>query len=125
MREIHAVPAYFPDWADGPSLSWCLRWRPDPLTPRRLDHLLVTDLGLLDLPPRLTGTHAGLRRGATRHPVAGTGVWICDPAEVLGRLDGSARRKDAARAEEYAALRARAPLAPTPEGLARLGSLNR
>ena len=118
------MPAYFPDWADGPTLRWCLDWRPELATTAQFDHLLVTDLGMLDLPPRLTGGYAELRPGATRHEVAGQQVWICDPAEVLGRLDGRARSKDIARARIYAGLRARAPITPTRDGLAWLGSIS-
>jgi hypothetical protein len=104
---LRALPAYFPAWAEGPSLAQCLRWRPDPVTPEQIDHLFVTAHGMLDIPPSITGTYRELAEGATFVEVAGLVVRVCDPGEVLRRLDGRARRKDLARAREYDAVRER------------------
>jgi hypothetical protein len=120
LGALGAVPAYLPGWADGPTLAACRAWRPMPATVENLDHLFVTPLGMLDVPPTLTGTFAELRPGATRVDVAGTAVWLCDPQEVLRRIDGRGRAKDLRRATAYAATRKRLSRDPTPVRLDRL-----
>jgi hypothetical protein len=74
---------------------------------------------MVDVPPELTGTCAHLKEGASRPELAGVPVWVCDPHEVLDRVPDPPRPKDLARADSYAALRARLKHDPTPLGLAR------
>lgn len=107
LVDLRALPAYFPEWAEGPSLARCLRWHPEPVTAEQLDHLFVTPHGMLDIPPSITGTYRELAEHATFVEIAGLAVRVCDPGEVLRRLDGSTRRKDVARAREYDAVRER------------------
>ncbi|WP_216213862.1 nucleotidyltransferase family protein [Amycolatopsis aidingensis] len=107
LADLDAIPACFPGWVDGLSARECREWTPEPPTVRGLDHLFVTRLGLLDIPPELTGTYAQLRPGATRFELAGVPVWVCDPEEVLRRLPAEPRPKDQRRAAAYAAVRER------------------
>ena len=56
LGKLGAVPAFLPSLSNGPTLEECRAWRPGPATEEHLDHLFVTTLGMLDVPPRLTGT---------------------------------------------------------------------
>lgn len=67
-------------------LRQCQSWKPDPPTASHLDHLFVTALGMLDIPPDLTGTYAQLRPGASPLAVAGVPVLVCAPEDVLAHL---------------------------------------
>ena len=119
LLELEAVPAYEPSWSSGLTLEQCRTWRPDPLTSEQLDHLFVTRLGMVDVPPKLTGTYTQLKNGASRLELGGVLVWVCDPHEVLDRVPDPPRPKDLDRADGYAALRARLVRDRTPLGLAR------
>lgn len=123
LDTLDAVPAYFPPPRTGPTLEQCLAWRPDPPTARHLDHLFVTSLGMLDVPPTLTGSYPELMASAREITLAGVPVWICDPRQMLDRLPAKARAKDAARAAAYTALRERLALdpQPDPDAVAALG----
>ncbi|HEX5497139.1 MAG TPA: hypothetical protein VFX70_21460 [Mycobacteriales bacterium] len=119
LTSLDAVPAHVPEWEQSLSVSQCRQWRPDPPTEQQLDHLFVTRLGMLDIPPRLTGTHDQLLPTATRLDLAGVPVWVCDPDEVLRRLPQPPRAKDRDRATAYAMLRARLRTDRRPVGLTR------
>jgi hypothetical protein len=106
LTDLRAVPAYVPGWAPGPSLAQCRAWRPEPATEQHLDHLFVTRLGMVDVPPRLCGTYDELLPGARTVRIAGVRVDVCDPEEVLRRLDGRHRAKDESRRGTYARVRA-------------------
>lgn len=123
LDALEAVPAYLPPPMKGPTLEECRTWRPEPPTAEQLDHLFVTSLGMLDVPPTLTGSYEHLMAGARMITLAGVEVWICDPWQVLNRLPAKARAKDIARAEIYAALRERLRCDPDPDprALAALG----
>ncbi|MFJ8962312.1 hypothetical protein ACIRG5_23265 [Lentzea sp. NPDC102401] len=121
LLRLDAVPAHDPSWRNGLTVEQCRAWRPDPVTLEQLDHLFVTRLGMVDVPPTLTGTYAQLKEGASRMELAGLPVWVCDPREVLDRVPDPPRAKDLARAEAYAALRTRLEHDHTPLGLGRLG----
>jgi hypothetical protein len=99
LLELEATPAHDPSWRSGLTVEQRRTWRPDPLTLEQLDHLFVTRLGMVDVPPKLTGTYA-------QH-------------KVLDRVPDPPRPKDLARADAYAALRARLEHDQTPLGLAR------
>lgn len=72
-----------------------VRWvRPEPTTERHLDRLFVTRLGMVDVPPRLCGTYDELIGEATTVEVAGVPVRVCDPDQVLVRLQGRTWTKD-------------------------------
>ena len=109
-----AVPAFLPSLSNGPTLEECRAWRPGPATEEHLDHLFVTTLGMLDVPPRLTGTFAELMAGATSVSIGGVEVWVCDPRMVLDGLPAKPRLKDTARAGEYERLRRRLDQRPSP-----------
>ncbi len=115
LDEVHAVPAYFAPPRKGPTLEQCLAWRPEPPTAQQLDHLFVTSLGMLDIPPSLTGNYEELMTSAREITIAGIQVWICDPRQMLDRLPAKARAKDTARAATYAALRERLRYDPQPD----------
>lgn len=119
LTSLDAVPAHMPDSQQGLSVAQCQQWRPDPPTADQLDHLFVTRLGMLDIPPRLTGTYDQLRSTATQMELAGVPVWVCDPDEVLRRLPERPRAKDRDRATAYAMLRERLRTDRSPVGLAR------
>ncbi len=119
LVELDAVPAHFPGWAGSPSVEQCRAWQPEPPTLQQLDHLFVTRLGMLDVPPEITGTHSRLRTGATRLGLFGVPVWVCDPDDVLGRLPARPRPKDLSRAATYQMLRHRLGTDRRPHGLHR------
>lgn len=97
LVRIQAVPAYFRDWLDGPTLRQCLNWTPEPVSASRLDHRFVTDLGMLDLPPEMTGRYARLRPRATGVELAGHQLWLCDPTRCSpGSMAAHGRRVCAA-----------------------------
>ena len=113
LADLDSVPAYSKGWESGPTLEECRAWvPPDPPTAAGLDHLYVTRLGMLDIPPRLTGDYEHLRAGATLVELAGREVLACDPREVLDRLPDKLRSKDRDRATAYADLRARLGVRP-------------
>lgn len=122
LVEVAAIPAYFPSRDRMMPLATCRAWRPEPATAEQLDHLFVTRLGMLDVPPKLTGTYAELRPGATVVEVAGVPVLVCAPEEVLGRLPERPRPKDVERAEQYAAVRASLRRDRTPRATGWFGS---
>jgi len=105
LARLDARPAYLPEWTTGLSLDECRQWTPAPVTPEHLDHLFVTSLGMLDIPPTITGDYARLRQGATRVELADTPVWVCAPEEVLNRIPARARAKDLERLAEYEKIR--------------------
>jgi hypothetical protein len=115
LGALDAVPAYVPPPVKGPTLQECRAWRPEPATAEQLDHLFVTSLGMLDVPPTLTGSYEDLMTGARTVALAGIEVWICDPWQMLDRLPAKARTKDIARAEIYAGLRRRLRCDPDPD----------
>ena len=77
-----------------------------PATVENLDHLLVTDVGLLDIVQRLCGTYEELVPGSTRLEVGGHVVFVPDPKTVLDRLDGRERPKDLIRRQQVDQVRA-------------------
>lgn len=117
LRDIDAVPAFLPDWAAGLTLAQCVAWTPQPATEQQLDHLFVTRLGMVDVPPRLCGRYDTLTERATRVDIGGVPVQVCQLDEVLTRLHGRTRPKDRQRAAIYEQLRQRPPAAPDPAGL--------
>lgn len=106
LVEIEAVPAYAPNWPKGLSLEQCEAWTPEPPTAEQLDHLFVTRLGMVDIPPTLTGSYRELAPNATSVRLAGTTVRVCAPEEMLNRLPVKPRAKDVERAAQYEAVRA-------------------
>ncbi|WP_133851566.1 hypothetical protein [Labedaea rhizosphaerae] len=102
LLEVDAVPAY---WPDGLSLEDCLAWTPEPPTAGQLDHLFVTSLGMVDIPPASTGSYLELAPNATELELAGVPVCVCAPEAVLDRLPAKPRTKDVARAGQYAVVR--------------------
>jgi len=119
LAELSAVPAYVEGWRADHTLETCRSWRPEPATEANLDHLFVTRLGMVDVPPRLCGTYDELLPTAAQVDVAGVPVRVCHPREVLDRLAGRNRAKDLARRPVYEAMRRDVDnLAPT--GVARL-----
>jgi hypothetical protein len=121
LTEVEAIPAYGPGLS-GLTEEECRAWRPEPPTAEQLDHLFVTRLGMLDVPPKLTGTYTGLLPGATRMDLAGVPVWVCDPDEVLRRLPAKPRPKEHARRHAYAALREQLRTDRRPHGLPRFAA---
>jgi hypothetical protein len=121
LERVGALPAYGPDWPQRPPLAVCLAWRPEPLTEKNLDHLFVTGLGMLDVPPRITGTYDELIGQATTVEVAGVPVRVCEPEQVLVRLPGT-RRKDRERTAVYETVRQRLRHDRAPVGLADLAA---
>lgn len=122
LARLGAVPAYEPSWKRGPSLEACRAWRPEPATEQHLDHLFVTRLGMVDVPPRLCGTYDELIQEAATVEVAGVPVRVCDPDQVLVRLKGRTRTKDLQRSAVYAGVRRRLRHDRTPVGLADLAA---
>jgi hypothetical protein len=124
LEEIGAVPACTPGWAAGPAIDQCRAWRPA-AAEASLDHLFVTDLGMIDVVPRLCGLYEELMPSAAIVEVGGVPLAVCEPLAVLARLDGLARRKDLERARVYAQLRDRSVLAVRVERLEQLAATRR
>ena len=61
------------------------------------DGRFLTDYGVLDVVPRLTGTHQELARTATTVRLHGIEVLAADLVPILRRLEGSGRGKDRQR----------------------------
>ncbi|WP_146771942.1 nucleotidyltransferase family protein [Lentzea atacamensis] len=122
LVELDAVPAREPSWHKALTRRECLDWRPDPPTAEQLDHLFVTRLGMVDVTPKLTGSYAELRPGATSVELAGVPVWVCSPDEVLGRLPAKPRPKDVERAAQYAIVREAVRRGEQPRGARWLDS---
>jgi hypothetical protein len=82
-----------------------------------LDLLFLTDLGLVDIVPRMCGLYTELLAGAATVDVAGIPLSVCDPSQVLRRLEGRTLKltQHLGRAEIYEELRARPALAVRPE----------
>jgi hypothetical protein len=116
LDKLGAVPAHMPSWHQGLRRAQCLAWSPDPSKPACFDHLFVTPLGLLDLPPSLTGTFGALRRESVAVDIAGVSVQVCNPYEVLDRLDGRRRAKDVERTDQYDRVREYLQVGGTPIG---------
>lgn len=119
LSEVNAVPAHVPGWPPGLTLDQCRGWHPYPASEANLDHLFVTSLGMLDVPPRVCGTYEQLIPQSVTVDIAGVPVSVCDPREVLARLDGRTRPKDLQRAAIYQQLLSRGD-SWEPVGVARL-----
>ena len=117
LQNIDAVPAFVPDWPQGLSLAQCRAWSPRPATEQNLDHLFVTRLGMVDVPPRLCGTYDELVEQAGRVDIGGVPVQVCALTEVLSRLQGRTRAKDLRRADIYQEMNRRAAHRPAPVGV--------
>lgn len=105
LAALGAVPAYVPDWKPGPTHEECEHWSAEPSSAENLDHLFVTTVGLVDVVPRLAGTFEELSGRACTVSLSGHRVLMCDPLDVLRRIEARNRAKDAARAHVYAQLR--------------------
>lgn len=120
LRSVEAIPAHVPEWSNGTTVEQCRSWQAWPATEQNLDHLFVTRLGMLDVPPRLCGSYTELIPEATTVYMAGLPVRVCDPSEVLSRLEGRTRAKDIERAKVYDVFRS-VPLEDRrPTGVDRL-----
>ncbi|KJK52890.1 hypothetical protein UK23_02755 [Lentzea aerocolonigenes] len=119
LKDLEAIPAHDPTWKTGLSPQQCRDWSPEPPTLEHFDHLFVTRLGMLDVPPSLTGTYAELRSGAVLLELADVPVWVCAPEEVLRRIPVPPRAKDLERADTYAAVRERLRVDRHPHGASR------
>jgi predicted nucleotidyltransferase len=120
LESIDAIPAFNPDWTNGPSMDQCAAWTPHPATETNLDHLFVTRIGMVDVPPRLCGTYDELIKEAVTVDIAGISVRVCALEEVMRRLRGRARRKDNDRASVYAAMEERLKAGAGPTGVSWL-----
>jgi hypothetical protein len=120
LDDLGAIPAHDADWAEGPSANECQAWTSRPTSEANLDHLFVTRFGLIDVVPRLCGTYVELLHASGTVFVDGHRVRICDPAEVLKRLDGRTRRKDVDRRAQYSAVAEDLHTLPAPSRLQRL-----
>jgi hypothetical protein len=54
-------------------------WCPDPATSENLDHLYVTPLGMLDVPPTLMGRYEEFRAAACTVDRVGVATLVCMP----------------------------------------------
>jgi hypothetical protein len=103
--DVDAIPLHDPEWSKCPPIEWHYAWEPRPATVENLDHLLVTDVGLLDIVPRLCGTYEELVPGSRQLEVGGHSIRVADPRTVLDRLDGRSRPKDVARQRQIDQIR--------------------
>jgi hypothetical protein len=120
LQDLQALPAFIDGWTEGPSRRECEQWRPLPASEENLDHLFVTRLGMVDVPPRLCGTYDELAPACATIHIGSVPVQVCDPDEVLTRLAGRTRPKDLVRAAAYDQLRQQPAADRRPIGVARL-----
>jgi hypothetical protein len=83
----------------------------DPAVPESFDHSFDTRYGRLDIVPRVAGTYEQLRSRAARLRVAGRGVWVAHPIDLLAGMTAPRRPRDAPRVRH---LRRVADLLPAP-----------
>jgi hypothetical protein len=118
LVHLEAVPAYLPSWSATLSLDQCRTWTPRPPTAAQLDHLFVTRLGMVDVPPTLTGTYVELKPKGEPSPVGrSAGPRVCargraatathPPAAEGHRAGGAVRRCPRNRAPRPHATRSR------------------
>ncbi len=88
----NAKPVHVPEWPDSPTAEECARWTPEPPTPGRLDHLLHTPHGRFDVVPWRSGWYLDLMRRATARTVAGVGVLVAHPEDLLATLSPNAEK---------------------------------
>ncbi len=87
----------------------------DPRDTATFDHSYTTSLGLLDVVPRIAGTHEELRRRATRLMVDGRQAWVAAPLDLLAGMTAARRPKDAPRVRHLRAV------APPAQGIGFIG----
>lgn len=104
--DVDAIPLHDPGWSKCPPIEWHDTWQPRPATVENLDHLLVTDVGLLDIVLRMCGTYEELAPDSAPIEVGGHIVFVADPRTVLDRLDGRSRPKDVVRRQQVDQIRA-------------------
>ena len=103
--DVQAIPLHDPEWSKCHPVEWHYTWQPRPATVENLDHLLVTDVGLVAIVPSLCGTFEELVPGSSRLQVGGHSIRVADPRSVLDRLDGRNRPKDLVRRQQVDKIR--------------------
>lgn len=92
-----ARPIYNPGWKAAPDLAAIASWRPRPATAEQLDHLMATPLGLIDVVPRVSGTHESLAARATEVAAFGAVVRAAHPEDLRATLRPDRRPRHARR----------------------------
>lgn len=97
LYRLDAFPEPSSGWEYSLTLDEVSRWRPLPAVEGNLNHRFVTEHGILDVVPRLTGTYQQLLRRARLVQLDGEEVMAADPQAILVRLRASTRPKDRER----------------------------
>jgi hypothetical protein len=97
LERLDAVPHAVPKWEFGLTIEDVKRWRPRPACEANLNHRFVTEHGILDVVPRLTGTFEELQIRAWPGHLMGAAVLVADLEPILTRLRHSSRHKDQQR----------------------------
>lgn len=87
LERWQAKPVHEPSWPESLSPEECAAWTPNPATPGRLDHLLLTTLGRLDVVPWRSGWYLDLIRRAVELEIAGSRVPVAHPDDLIATLD--------------------------------------
>ncbi len=96
LADLDAFPQPVPDWEHGLSVEEVSRWRPHPAV-ANLNSRFLTDYGVLDIVPDLTGSYDQLLRTARTAELDGMELLTADLAPILRRLETSSRPKDQRR----------------------------
>ncbi len=99
LEHLDAFPECVPGWEYSLTIDEIRRWRPNPAIEANLNHRFVTERGILDIVPRLTGTYRELLVGSWKTRIEGREVVVADVRPVLERLRRSKRDKDRRRWE--------------------------
>lgn len=86
LESLDARPVFLPDWPEGLTPEQCAAWTPWPAEVARLDHLLETRLGRLDIVPERAGRFESLEPRS--HPLEawGIGLRVADPEDLLSTM---------------------------------------
>lgn len=81
-----AKPNHDPNWPESLSPEECAVWTPYPATPGRLDTVLETPLGRLDVVPWRSGWYLDLLPRAIEREVEGVPVLVAHPDDLLATM---------------------------------------
>ena len=127
IRAREAPDGPFGDWQTQPDgeQHWVQReatpedvaaraaWKPDPANPDSFDHLLESDLGAIDVVPKVSGTYEQLRARAVELDACGERVWVESIADLLATITVPRREKDADRVRRLRELQRQAMVSST------------
>jgi hypothetical protein len=86
LADWGAKPEHDPNWPDSLSPEECAVWTPHPASPGRLDTVLETPHGRLDVVPWRSGWYLDLLQRATEREIEGVRVLVAHPDDLLATM---------------------------------------